>query len=175
MYLDRAMNRLADLELKAAQAYLRAAQAFETREFKQFFAEMAREELDHARAILEMMASVKPSTYDLAVTEAKLEEAAGAIARCSSALINHEDLEAAFVAIAEMEGTEINSIYESVLHYYTNQLLPSHGVEVFHQSTEVHIRMLREAAGRFGLEPGVRGQLEGLAVKPLGYYKVTKL
>ncbi|HBE73556.1 MAG TPA: hypothetical protein DDW31_05655, partial [candidate division Zixibacteria bacterium] len=143
-------------------------------EARLFFIKMAKEELKHARTLLEMAPRAKDDDFDLAVSAGDLEAMERVLAESLRTVPRAKGLDGIFTAICRMEQGELNSIYESVLHYYTNQLLPRGGVEVFLQSTEVHIAMLREAGEKFGLSGKTKGELETLRVKEVNYYKNIK-
>lgn len=171
MKLIDVLDRLSVLEIRASEVYSRAALAGDGLEARLFFIKMAKEELKHARTLLEMAPRASSAAFDLALSAGDLEAVNKTVDEALRTVPRAKGLDGIFTAICRMEQGELNSIYESVLHYYTNQMLPRGGVEVFRQSTEVHIAMLREAGEKFGLGAAVRKELEGLRVKRLDYYK----
>ncbi|GEM_PF-3898744 len=171
MMISKAIDGLSKEELKSSEVYLRAALATVELEARLFFIEMAKEELKHARTLLEMAPHVKGGAFDLAVTRGDLEAVGRTVDVALRAVRKAKGKDQLFTALLRMEKGEMNSIYESVLHLYTNQLLPRLGVETFRHSTEKHLAMLRQAGERFGLGPGLRRELSELRVKALDYYK----
>ncbi len=174
MDLFLAIESLSSAELKSSEVYLRAALASSELEVRQFFVDMAQEELKHARTLLEMSPQVRFGAFDLALSAGDLEAVDKTVDEAMEAVRKSGNADQLFYALARMEKGELNSIYESVLHFYTNHLVPWLKVMSFHHSTERHISMLKEAVAKFGLGERTRQEIESLSVKPPNYYRNIK-
>lgn len=174
MRLSQAIEGLSAAELRSSEVYLRAALASDGLEARQFFIDMAKEELKHARTLLEMAPQARSGAFDLALSAGDLEAVNKTVEEAMKAVRKAGGADQLFSALARMEKGELNSIYESVLHFYTNHLVPWPKVETFRHSTERHIVMLKEAGARFGLGGRIREELESLSVKKTDYYKNIK-
>ncbi len=170
MDLLPALERLARIELRAAEVYLRAALAGQDIKSRQFFIDMSKEELKHARTLLEMAPQAKAAAFEVDLSD----QVDGAVEEARKRVASAGNCQQVFSALLLMEGSELNSIYESLLHLYTNYLVPKGLAEVFQHSTERHLEMLRQAADLFGLDDCMRGEMERLRVKRIDYYRDLK-
>lgn len=171
MKLSQAIEGLSSAELRSSEVYLRVALASGELEERQFFIDMAQEELKHARTLLEMSPQVKAGSLDLALSTGELEAVHRTIEEALRAVPSAKGLGQLFSALARMEKGELNSIYEGILHLYTNHLVQRTKVETFRHSTERHLDMLRRAGEKFSLGAEARREIAGLSVKPVDYYK----
>jgi hypothetical protein len=171
MRLPQAIEGLSAAELRSSEVYLRAALASGELEERQFFIDMAQEELKHARTLLEMSPQAKVGSSDLALSSGDLEAVNRTIDEAMRSVQKAKGLDHLFSALARMEKGELNSIYEGILHLYTNHLVPWAKVETFRHSTERHLDMLRRAGEKFALGAEARKEIAGLSVKPVDYYK----
>ncbi len=167
MRLSQALPVFKGLELKMSEAYLWCSINFEGYELRRFFSEMTDAELGHARA-LESLAS-RPESAKAAIDlppnliegiradlEAKVRELAG-----------ERDVHRAFQLIAEMEKSELNAVFDSIVRGLA-ELNLAH-LEI---STRQHIASIREAAGRFGIASEAREALDELPVRDRSYYRL---
>lgn len=129
MRITEAIDGLSKAELRSSEAYLRAALASGELEERQFFIDMAKEELKHARTLLEMAPQVRPEDFELSLSAGELEAVGKTVDEALRAVARAGDPDRLFLALARMERGELNSIYESLLHLDTNHLAPGDKVE----------------------------------------------
>ncbi len=171
MKLTQAIEGLSAAEIMSSEVYLRAALASGELEERQFFIDLAKEELKHARTLLEMAPQTRSMDFELSLSAGELEAVGKTVDEALREVGRASDRDHLFLALVRMERGELNSIYESLLHLYTNHLLPRAKVDTFRQSTERHLDMLRQAPDRFRLGEEVRREIGRLYVKRIDYYK----
>lgn len=167
MRLSEALPVFKGLELKMSEAYLWCSINFEDYELRKFFSEMTEAELSHARALDSLSSRPETARTSIDLPEGLVRDIRAGLEAKVEALQKEKDVHRAFYLIAEMEQSELNAVFDSIVRGL-GELNLAH----LELTTKQHIRHLREAAGKFGATPGVREALDGMLVKDRSYYRL---
>lgn len=167
MRLAEALPVFKGLELKMSEAYLWCSINFGDYELRKFFSEMTDAELGHARVLDSL--SAKPD-----VLRAELDIPGGLVSSIREdldskvrALQVERDVQRGFGLVAEMERSELNAVFDSIIRGLADLNLAH-----LELTTRQHISAAREAAERFGIAAEVRAALDELLVKDRNYYRL---
>ena len=170
MRLPDALDRLKALELKMSEVYLWCSMHFEDLELRQFFSDMADEELAHARALDNISRSPQAQMMEIELPEDLPASIESNILDSYRSIKAHPDLESIFLALAEMESCEINRSFNSILSGAESHRLVQ--LDFLSLNTRRHILMLVEQATKLGLPAAVCGKLSRISVTDQDYYRL---
>ncbi|MDP2807146.1 MAG: hypothetical protein Q8O74_03285, partial [bacterium] len=83
------------------------------------------------------------------------------------------DLNWAFEKMVQIESSELNSVYESALHYYTFNAFSRDSMNGLAESMSSHIARIKQAIEASSDSSALREQAARLEVKPQNCYKIT--
>jgi hypothetical protein len=168
MKLSQFINKLISLEMKNSECYLWCSINFQDLELRQFFSDMSDEELKHARFLTDISQSPDAGLISMPVPQDLPDKLVAAAAKIADAIKTEKNIDRCFLLVAQLECTELNVIYDSILkHFGSNKK-----AGFLTMNTKVHIKMLKEAAETFVTSPQIRKKIEALQVKDRDYYRV---
>lgn len=170
MRLSDALEQLKALELKMSEVYLWCSIHFQDLELRQFFSDMADEELAHARALENIARSPQSQRMEIELPEDLLASIERIVDESFRAIKANPDLESIFLALAEMESCEVNRSFNSILAGAESHRLAQ--LDFLSLNTRRHILMLVEQATKLGLSDGVRGKLSRISVADRDYFRL---
>lgn len=167
MRLSEALPFFKGLELKMSEAYLWCSINFEDYELRKFFSEMSDAELGHARALESLSAKPESSAVEVDLPAGLADAIRRGLEEKISALKKEKDLSKTFSLIAEMEQSELNTVFDSIVRGLA-------GLNLAHLEigTKQHIASIKEMAERLGIAAEARAALDGLMVKDRSYYRL---
>jgi hypothetical protein len=168
MKLSQFLNKLIGLEMKNSECYLWCSINFQDLELRQFFADMSDEELKHARILTEISRSPEAGLLSMPVPEDLPDRMVAAAGKIADALKQEKDLDRSFLLVAQLEGTELNIIYDSILKHFSG----NKKADFLTMNTKVHIKMLKEAAETFVRSPEIKGKVMAIQAKEKDYYRL---
>jgi rubrerythrin len=173
MNLALALDRFKDLELKVSKFYRRCSQAASERKWKDFFEEVACEEYDHAMLLAEISAKNKNKKLSLIVPVHIVDRLEDFIDELESDVDGDFDLNWALEKMVQIEKSELNSVYESALHYHTFNAFPRESMDRLSEKLTLHIARIKQFIEVSSDIPAIREQAARLEVKPQNCYKIT--
>lgn len=167
MRLAEALPVFKGLELKMSEAYLWCSINFEDYELRKFFSEMSDAELGHARALDSLSAKPEVLKTAMEIPEGLVASIRDGLESKVQALRVERDLQRAIALVADMETSELNTVFDSIVRGLA-------GLNLAHLelTTRQHIATIREAAERFGAPAEVKEKLLGMTVKDRSYYRL---
>jgi hypothetical protein len=167
MRLAEALPVFKGLELKMSEAYLWCSINFGDYELRKFFSEMTDAELGHARTLDALLARPESIRAVIELPPGMVDTIRSGLEEKVRALQMERDVHRAFSLIAEMEQSELNAVFDSIVRGLA-ELNLAH----LELTTRQHIASVREAADRLGIAFEARAALDGLMVKDRSYYRL---
>jgi rubrerythrin len=170
MILAGALEKFKALELKMSEVYLWCSISFEDLELRQFFADMSDEELSHARALenIGKIAAVKDANYE--IPDYLPERIGQKIFEVFARLKQEKELDKIFLLLAEMESSEINQAFDSIVKGVKDAGIQQ--MDHLNANTRRHILMLARQAEKLGLAEEVRNKIGQISVTDRDYFKL---
>ncbi len=153
-----------------SEVYLWCSISFEDLELRQFFADMSDEELSHARALenIGKLPVVKEANFD--IPDYLPERIGQKMAETFARLKGEKGLGQIFLLLAEMENSEINQAFDSILKGINDAGIRQ--VDHLNTNTRRHILMLARQAEKLGLAEDVRNKIGQISVTDRDYFKL---
>ena len=170
MILAGALEKFKTLELKMSEVYLWCSISFEDLELRQFFADMSDEELSHARALenITKIPAVKDINFD--IPDYLPERIGQNLAEIFARLKQEKGLDKIFLHLAELESSEINQAFDSILKGVNDANIQR--VDFLSSSTRRHILMLASQAEKLNLSDDIRQKIGQICVTDRDYFKL---
>ena len=161
------VDRCVDLELRAKGIYENCADRFrEPVEARQFFESMARQEQGHAELLGVCAKAARRERWDDALF-APWRDAIPELERQMDAMESQaemlEDLSSALQLVVDIESSEINHIFDAVVHATESVFIDR--LQVFRTTEIQHIKYICRAVPH--LDPGLSEACEGMREKYL--------
>lgn len=170
MRLSAALEQMKALELRMSEVYLWCSMHFNDLELRQFFSDMADEELAHARAMDNIARSPQAGKVEIDLPGDLPAGIERVIDESFRSIKAHPELESIFLALAEMESCEINRSFNSILAGAESHRMAQ--LDFLSLNTRRHILMLVEQAAKLGLSDGVRARLSRISVADSDYFRL---
>ncbi len=124
-------------------------------------------ELSHARALESLSNRAESSRASIDLPSGLLPEIAEQLQAKVAELKSEKEIDRTFRLIAEMEQSELNSIFDSLVRGLAQANLAH-----LELTTRQHIQAIKEAADRFALSSQARAAVAELLVKDRQYYRL---
>ncbi|MDQ7798633.1 MAG: hypothetical protein RDU76_06785 [Candidatus Edwardsbacteria bacterium] len=170
MILAGSLEKFKALELKMSEVYLWCSISFEDLELRQFFADMSDEELSHARALenISRIPALKDVNFD--IPDYLPERIGQKMTQTFARLKKEKGLDGIFLLLAELENSEINQAFDSILQGVNHAGIQQ--IDHLNANTRRHILMLARQAEKLGLAEDVRNKIGQISVTDRDYFKL---
>ena len=170
MILASALDEFKMLELKMSEVYLWCSIKFENIELRQFFADMSDEELSHARALENISKNPKVREINFDIPDYLPDRILQNINKYFALIKQETALNEIFLYLAEMEDSEINQAFDSILKGVNETKIQQ--IDFLNINTRRHLLMLAKQAEKLGLSEDVQKKIGQIYVTDRDYFKV---
>jgi hypothetical protein len=170
MLLLTALEKFKMVELKMSEIYLWCSAHFEDLDLRQFFADMEDEELGHARAFVNIAKDSRIRDFNIDI---QVDLSDGILQKMEiqfELIKKKEDLNKIFLYLVELESSEVNKVFESIIKGVRQERLSQ--VDFMKVNTQRHILMLLKQTEILGLNREIITKIRNISIADDDYYKV---